>query len=223
MMNCFTMDAFRYIERYPMGNKTIHPIQEVDGIRFYSKPEGYFKADYIRYGGITIHRYVWEKYHGEIPAGFHIHHKDHDKANNAIENLELIKASEHSKEHAAIRKEQGWKHPNMQPALSAAREWHQSEAGLLWHQAHGKTTWVGREKTTYVCRHCTKPYEGLVGSRKSGSGFCSNNCRAYWRKASGIDNIELACPVCQKNYTTHKYSRAKYCSKTCSTKGKIKC
>lgn len=49
------------------------------------------------------HRVVWEEHHGPIPEGFDIHHKDMDKANNDISNLELISHKEHSLYHA------GWK------------------------------------------------------------------------------------------------------------------
>ena len=34
-----------------------------------------------------MHRYVWRYYYGEIPDGYHIHHIDHNKANNDIHNL----------------------------------------------------------------------------------------------------------------------------------------
>ena len=50
-----------------------------------------------------MHRYVWEFYNGEIPAGCEIHHKDHNPANNDIDNLELMTAQNHRKYHAKIR------------------------------------------------------------------------------------------------------------------------
>lgn len=40
----------------------------------------------------------WQNF-GEIPNGYHIHHKDENKHNNNIENLELISMSEHTKKH----------------------------------------------------------------------------------------------------------------------------
>ena len=46
-----------------------------------------------------MHRYVWECNHGPIPDGMHVHHKDGDKTNNNIDNLELLAASVHSKHH----------------------------------------------------------------------------------------------------------------------------
>jgi hypothetical protein len=52
---------------------------------------GYLRTGRDKY----VHRMVWEKHHGPIPNGHHIHHKDGDKLNNVIENLELLTASEH--------------------------------------------------------------------------------------------------------------------------------
>ena len=35
-----------------------------------------------------IHRHIWEAFEGEIPEGFDIHHKNYDRADNRLENLE---------------------------------------------------------------------------------------------------------------------------------------
>lgn len=34
-----------------------------------------------------------------IPVGYHVHHKDHDKTNDVISNLEILQNGEHSKHH----------------------------------------------------------------------------------------------------------------------------
>jgi len=49
-----------------------------------------------------IHRLVWIENHGFIPDGFIIHHKDENKLNWDISNLELLNRSEHIKEHKNI-------------------------------------------------------------------------------------------------------------------------
>lgn len=46
------------------------------------------------------HRLVWEKYNGEIPKGYHIHHINGNKQDNRIENLMLIDSSKHSSFHS---------------------------------------------------------------------------------------------------------------------------
>lgn len=55
------------------------------------------------YGGskwIQYARYVWEKHKGPIPPGYDVHHKDENKLNDIIENLELLTRSEHTTAHA---------------------------------------------------------------------------------------------------------------------------
>lgn len=44
-----------------------------------------------------LHRDVWEASHGPIPQGFDIHHRDGNRANNALSNLELFEKAEHSR------------------------------------------------------------------------------------------------------------------------------
>ena len=46
-----------------------------------------------------VHRLVYKTFVGEIPPGYHIHHKDHNKQNNALDNLELIDPVEHQRLH----------------------------------------------------------------------------------------------------------------------------
>ena len=53
--------------------------------------------------GVTYvkeHHLVWWENTGQrVPKGFILHHKDHDKTNNDISNLQLMSRSEHLKEH----------------------------------------------------------------------------------------------------------------------------
>ena len=45
------------------------------------------------------HRVIFRTINGEIPSGFDIHHKDGNKLNNSIENLEMVGHSKHISEH----------------------------------------------------------------------------------------------------------------------------
>ncbi len=167
-----------------------------------------------------LHVYTWEKYNGRVPKGFHVHHKDHDKSNNDISNLELIPSSKHSKHHAIDYVEN---HINdmieklNNNARPKATEWHKSEEGRKWHKEnYEKIKNKLHVKEVYVCEFCGKEFQTLKGNNR----FCSNNCKSAWRRKSGIDNEDRICIICNKNFITNKYSKAKTCSNEC--RGKLK-
>ena len=50
---------------------------------------------------VRIHRLVYETFIGEVPKGYHVHHKDGNMQNNRVENLIAITEKEHKAIHAA--------------------------------------------------------------------------------------------------------------------------
>ena len=66
--------------------------------------KGYLNRGYRYVNKSPLHHLVWEKYYGKkVPKGYHIHHKDENKTNNDINNLELMTASDHMKLHMSKR------------------------------------------------------------------------------------------------------------------------
>ena len=61
--------------------------------------DGAYPAIYIEGKNVHIHRLEWVRYNGEIPNGYVVHHKDGNKLNWEISNLELLSRSQHIKEH----------------------------------------------------------------------------------------------------------------------------
>lgn len=58
------------------------------------------------------HVLVWEQANGRpVPAGHDIHHRDHDKLNNDISNLQLVTKLEHKRIHSGceLRDGEWWK------------------------------------------------------------------------------------------------------------------
>lgn len=70
---------------------------------------GQYPAIFLNGKSQHVHRLEWEKHNGKIPEGFIVHHKDENKLNWSIENLELLSRSIHIKKHKNIVKRHGIK------------------------------------------------------------------------------------------------------------------
>lgn len=64
--------------------------------------KGYIRRRY-KEGCKFEHVFVWEKHYGRIPDGMQIHHKDLDKTNNDISNLQLVTPLEHKRLHEGCK------------------------------------------------------------------------------------------------------------------------
>jgi hypothetical protein len=61
---------------------------------------------------VRAHRKVWEEAYGPIPDGYEIHHKDNNRLNNALDNLECLTRVEHMRLEAGYEKrEDVWYKP----------------------------------------------------------------------------------------------------------------
>ena len=81
--------------------------QSFNGLIFKKSPDGY----YFNSAG-PIHRVIWSHYNGEIPEGCVIHHKDFNKNNNALSNLQILTLAEYAKIHNSKKKFFQGKLPN---------------------------------------------------------------------------------------------------------------
>ena len=166
-----------------------------------------------------LHVYIWEYFNGVIPTGYHVHHKDFDKSNNNIENLVLLTAKEHLSLHGNSwdndRYEQQIKNLN-ENARPKASEWHKSEAGREWHKEHYEhMKAVLHKQTEFMCKNCGKAFKAQsMGQNK----FCSNKCKAAFRRKSGIDNEIRQCEYCGKEFEVNKYAKTRTCSRSCRNK-----
>ena len=76
--------------------------------------KGYIRGVHVPSGRQRmVHDVVWEINFGPIPEGFDVHHKDENKQNNAIENLEILSPLNHKRFHSGcIKNDQGeWLKP----------------------------------------------------------------------------------------------------------------
>jgi hypothetical protein len=71
------------------------------GRKFSLNKTGYFNSTTMP--RIMAHRWVWINHYGIPPKNMHIHHKDDDKSNNNIENLQLIDRYLHLRLHKSTQ------------------------------------------------------------------------------------------------------------------------
>lgn len=157
-----------------------------------------------------LHVYVWESINGEIPKGYHVHHKDENKRNNELDNLELITAHEHLSLHSKERAD--WARQNLiNNAIPAAVEWHKSKAGREWHSEHAKQQAQSWEYRTYICSYCGKEYQSRMIQANIPNHFCSNNCKSAYRRKMGFDDVTKICSICGGEYVANKYQNTSKC------------
>lgn len=84
------------------GKKLPLPISEIDGGYLWvvlSKKERGVKIRHKRH----LHKIVWDYFGSGVLSNYnnHIHHKDFNKQNNVIGNLELVTAKGHKEKHSS--------------------------------------------------------------------------------------------------------------------------
>lgn len=192
----------------------------VDGYRFRKNiNSGYFLSSRsIGEKRLDLHRYIWIKYNGEIPKGMEIHHKDMNKNNNEINNLQMMTREEHRNWHVINLSEelkQKYRDNLKEKARPKAIEWHGSKEGKEWHSKNSIECWGKREHEKHKCIECGNEFKSRTVSK---AYFCTPNCRTKNRYKSGIDNVIKNCEFCKKEFTANKYNKATCCSRSCGAK-----
>lgn len=151
-------------------------IQKFNGVSYY-KCGAYFQRR-----GVRLHRVVWEYHNGKIPDGYDVHHKDKDRTNNDIDNLELLVRSEHQRMHMLQPDRIAQSRIDIKSAIAKAPEWHRSNEGKEWHSKHAKESWKDRKEITYVCSFCGNEFKTRHIYPKGMNHFCHNNCKSAFRR-----------------------------------------
>ncbi|EOH1040497.1 HNH endonuclease signature motif containing protein [Enterobacter kobei] len=194
-----------------------------NGNRYRRYPEAKTRTERVYFqrrtpdGVRRLHRDVWEHHYGEIPEGFHVHHKDGDPLNNAVENLELLSEIDHREHHKGdawhkTRKSDFKEHLDRIRPLT--KEWHASEEGRRKHSEIGAQAYKNFNPDEKLCANCGNRFvPKKIGSQDK---FCSNNCKSEARRKSGVDDETRSCVCCEKEFVVNKYSRNKTCSRACA-------
>lgn len=153
-------------------------IQKFDGVSYY------FCGNYFQRKGVRLHRKVWEAHNGAIPEGYHVHHKDENRKNNEIENLELLPAKDHLSRHMSKEGRKARSREDIKVAREAADKWHGSDAGREWHSKHGAELWKDKPYYTRTCDWCGREYQTRELGHRTGQHFCCGKHRSLatkWR------------------------------------------
>jgi len=118
---------------------------EYDGVLWHPRKDGYYQN---KHRGL-LHRYMYLQEVGVIPAGMHVHHKNHHKFDNRAGNFVLLRPGEHWAEH-------------------------EEERSTDWHSKGGKAAWAKDRYRSFTCDRCGAEFEsrGTTGAR-----YCSAACR----------------------------------------------
>lgn len=80
------------------------------------------------------HVVVWAKHFGTPPKGSQVHHKNGDKLDNRIQNLELVSPLQHKREHSGCKLVKGvwWKPCPTCQEFKPVSEYYQRPDGLCY-------------------------------------------------------------------------------------------
>ncbi len=169
-------------------------------------------------GVARLHEEIWKQSNGPIPAGHHVHHEDHNPLNNDPANLVCIPGKEHHQHHNATPEataryqSEEWK-AHLAAIRPLAATWHSTPEGIEWHRQHGVNVAAKQPMLAGKCEQCSNAFLSKKPDR-----FCSNKCKSAWRRDSGLDDEQRACERCSESFTANKYSKLRFCSRSCSSK-----
>ena len=180
----------------------------------------YFKRTMGDGRPVFLHRYVYETERGPIPDGWHVHHKDENRQNNSIENLECLSPEDHRAEHEPWGGDRERMLSHLERVRPLTKAWHSSPEGLAKHREIGAKSWDGFVGEQLCCKQCgTQFVAKTLGSRDK---FCSNACKSAWRRAEGLDNVTKPCEWCGELFTSNKYTKVRFCCRSCANRGRNK-
>lgn len=98
-LNSSRQNVYKILKLRKVQLRTVAPAPYVEwnGRKFSIRENGYYAetTELRQY----LHRCIWEAANGPIPEGFDVHHRDENKTNNDLSNLEMLTYSEHSLLH----------------------------------------------------------------------------------------------------------------------------
>lgn len=170
--------------------------RKYNGRRYY-QPNG----TYLAKGFKSLHQQIYIDHFGEIPDGFHVHHKDHGADNNDISNLELVEKGKHALLHYHERVKSG-------ELPDKLKKWRSSKKG---RETLRKNAYKMHKRTPvrkFSCVYCGS----VVKTKHQTQKFCNKHKKYKGRK-------KVNCPICGKIFWKGRGKRAtQTCGRICGAK-----
>ena len=114
--------VFKMFAKRDYQLRTIEPLPFVmfDGRKFTRRSNGYYAA--TEGGREYLHRVMWMAANGPIPGGWDVHHRDHDRSRNILDNFECLPKAEHARRYSTGNNQHKGGRPHKLTAASAATE-----------------------------------------------------------------------------------------------------
>ncbi len=203
-------ESFAVEEMIRKVEGTMPPIETVSdtqkkfgGFKFYRNVGKNF------YCTISIHRFVWTYFNGEIPEGYDVQHRDLNHDNNDIANLKLVTKDEHKKIHAAVK---STRRPDKKSKFACAVCGREYEAANRGNNSYcsakcKKIAERARAVEIKICSVCGKEF-----TTSDDAKFCSRECVSESLKRQEVKT----CPVCGKTFSNAVSKHRKHCSPKCA-------
>ena len=158
---------------------------------------------------ISIHRFIWQYFNGEIPEGYEVHHRDFNHENNDISNLELVTKDEHKRIHTAIKSKRKPDKKLMFTCAVCGREYLAPNRGNNTYCSIECKKFAERTRAIKIknCEVCGKEFSTSEDAR-----FCSRKCIGESLKRQETKT----CPVCGKIFSDVISKHRKHCSPECA-------
>jgi len=190
----------------PVVEKVDETHQRFNGVTFCQNHSGHFSTNF------PIHRAVYLYYRGDIPANHDIHHIDHNKANNVVENLQCLTPAEHKHVHNSEIK------PREFTCEICGKKFFSSR--LDWQNVRycskrcNSRAFKQNHMEIRTCAYCGKEFSSpAVNPTRFCSASCQNN--ALWDSKWQQRRLEpKICPICEQEFIP-KTGRQIYCSRHC--------
>lgn len=157
---------------------------------------GYYEAN------CSLHREIWRFFHGEIPKGYEVHHRDLNRSNNDITNFDLLTKAEHKKIHVATLK--------TFKCQVCGRKFKAGSVSRYCSKECRKEGVRRKYLKKYTCEYCGREFEA---TRHYPYRFCSKVCAGLANRK--ITRETITCAVCGKKFTAKACAHRKYCSLKC--------